>query len=120
VIGSQFGPSPAAPDHNRNANSIAETDPANVPLDFAEVRFAAATTATALAWASAGRPARHARRLAGKRETGQRHSYEAARETFQGLPPRDGLGHTFSQLIKFVVHNSFLFLYGVWCRPYDA
>jgi hypothetical protein len=87
----------AAPDYSRYANLIAKTDPANVPLDFAEVRFAAATTATALARASAGGPARHAGRIAGKRETGHRHSYKAAGESFQGLPPRYGLGHTFGQ-----------------------
>jgi hypothetical protein len=105
--------SAGARDSSRYANLIAETDPADVPFNFAEVRFAAATTATALARASARGSAGHAGRLAGKSETRQRYSYKAEAEPFEGLPPRHGLGHTFRKLIEFVVHNSFLSPYGV-------
>jgi hypothetical protein len=96
---------------------IAETDPAYVPLDFAEVRFAAASTAVTAGHAvSAELPRRHAGliRLAGQSKACERHSYKAAGESFQGLPPRDGLGHSSGQLIEFVVHDFFLrFLYGL-------
>ena len=100
-------------DYSRYVKLIAETDPADVPFNFAEVRFAAATPATALAGASARGPARHAGRLARKGETGQRHSEKAKAKPFEGLPTRHGLGHTFRKLIEFVVHNSFLSPYGV-------
>jgi hypothetical protein len=62
-----------------------------------------------------------ASRLAGQPETGQRHAYKAAGESFQGVPPRYGLGHTFGQLIESVAHNFFLFVrlyFG--SRAYDA
>jgi hypothetical protein len=50
-----------------------------------------------------------ASRLAGQPETGQRHAYKAAGESFEGLPPRYGLGHTFGQLIEFLAHDFFPF-----------
>ena len=94
-------------DYSRYANLIAETLLTRVRGDFAEERFAAATTAAALAWLSAGSPVLDAvaSRLAGQSETSQCHSYKAAGESFQGLPPRFGLRHNFRQLIEFVVHS---------------
>jgi hypothetical protein len=78
------------------------------------VRFAAAFAALIAGRASsvlAERPRRQAglNRLAGQPETGQRHSYKAPSESFQGLPARYGLGHTFGQLIEFVAHSFFPF-----------
>jgi len=92
------------------------------------VRFAAAFTALIAGRASsvlaegAGREAvAGARRLAGEPNAGQRHSYEAAGKSFEGLSPRYGLGHTFNQLIEFVVHNVCVFPFmGFWARAYDA
>jgi hypothetical protein len=74
------------------------------------MRFAAAFTALVAGRASsvfAEGPGGQAAliRLAGQPETGQRHSYKAASETFQGLPPRYRLRHTFGQLIEFVFHS---------------
>ena len=92
---------------------IAETLPTRVLRDETEVRAATALI-TIDVWASiyAGIPGRHACfiRLAGQAKTGQRHSYKAPTESFQGLAPGYGLRHTVGQLIKFVVHNYFVFL----------
>ena len=95
----------------RYANLIAETLPTRVRGDFAKEGFVAATAAATLARFSAGKPGLDAvaSRLAGQPETGQRHSYKAASESLQGLPPGYGPGHTSGQLIEFVVHNSLLF-----------
>jgi hypothetical protein len=85
--------SAAAPDYSGYANLIAKAGLRHVLRVYAEVRFAAAFTALIACRASsvlAERPGRQAGldRLARQRETGQRHSYKAARESFQGLPPR--------------------------------
>jgi hypothetical protein len=82
--------SPAGADYSRDANLIAETLPTGVRGDFAEERFAAATTAAALARLSAGKPTLDAvaSRLAGPRETGQHHCGKPEAEPFEGLPPR--------------------------------
>ena len=55
-----------------------------------------------------------------KTDTGQRHSYHAAGESFEGLPPRYRLRHAFRQLIEFVVHNLPFFWFGLWSEGYDA
>jgi len=82
---------------------IAETLPTRVLRDETEVRAATALI-TIDVWASiyAGIPGRHACfiRLAGQAKTGQRHSYKAPTESFQGLAPGYGLRHTFGQLIN--------------------
>jgi len=107
--------SAAAPDYSRYATSITETGPVHVLGVLAEERFAAASTAVIARDAtSAELPGRRARLigLAGQPETGQRHSYKAAGESFQGLPPRCGPGQTFGQLIEFVAHNFSPFLLG--------
>jgi len=49
-------------------------------------------------------------RLAGQPETGERHRGKAEAEPLEGLPACYGLGHTFGQLIEFVIHSFFLSL----------
>jgi hypothetical protein len=101
----------------RMAHLIAETLPTRVLRDEAEVRAATALIAVDVGAAVyTGIPGRHACliRLAGQPETSQRHSYNAASKSFQSLPPRYGLGHTFGQLIEFIVHNSCLLFVRFW------
>jgi hypothetical protein len=98
----------------RMGQLIAETLPARVLRDEAEVR-AATTLITVDVWASiyAGIPGRHACfiRLAGERQTGQRHSHQTEAESFESLTPGYGFRHSFCQLIEFVAHDFFLSLF---------
>jgi len=102
----------STPRTNQNG-LIAEALPARVMRDEAKVRAAAAFIAVVVGAARcAGIAGRQAGliRLAGQRETGQRHSHQTEAEPFEGLPPRNGLGHHFGQLIEFLVHNFFLLI----------
>jgi hypothetical protein len=98
--------------HNRNRGDdeagsekqmgqlIAETLPARVLRDEAEMRAATAFIAVDVGAARcAGIPGRQAGRIrfAGQPETGQRQSYKTAGELFKGLTPRCGLSQTFRQ-----------------------
>ena len=73
--------------------------------DFAEVRFAAATTTAALARLPAGKPGLDAVAigLTGQRET--RHCGKAEAESFESLPSGYRARYAFRQMIKFVIHR---------------
>jgi hypothetical protein len=100
----------AAPDYNRRADLIAETGLSYVLGVYAEVRFAAAFAALIAGRAGsvlAERPGRQTglSRLAGQPEACQRHCGHAEAEPFESLAPCYRLGHTFRQLIEFVIHS---------------
>jgi hypothetical protein len=105
----------AAPDHSRYANLQTDTFE-NAGLVLSAGRNATAAFATApilagtLGISIAGRSGWKAFGARFESETGQCDCGKAEAESFEGLPPRYALRHTFSHLVEFVVHNRFLSL----------